>query len=65
MLIAVAISVAWADMLHLLSFEYWSLQDHRPCFDSVEPPPHTLDLFAAVGWKITLSAAVDGRMDLA
>ena len=55
-----AFSVARADKLHLHSFEYWYLQDRRPCF---EPPPHTLDLFAAVHWMTP--PAVDGRMNVA
>ena len=51
------IIVAHADKLHLPLVQY-SVQVCRPCFHSIPSPPHILDRFAAVDWKVILPAAV-------
>ena len=51
------IIAAHADKLHLPSVQY-SVQVCRPCFLSIPSPPHILDRFATVDWKVILPAAV-------
>ena len=46
----------------LLSFNtslFWAC---KTCSPSIQPPPHTLGLFAVVDWKTILTVAVGEKM---